>query len=78
LEKSLCVTGPEPLLTPKIVYRHRTDSGTTNTLALPRALFCEVVKPLPKREVVTDAPKLLWLYPGHPPKRRVAGMVHSR
>jgi hypothetical protein len=34
---------------------YRTGPGTTNTRDPPRPLLCEVVKPLPKREVVTDA-----------------------
>jgi hypothetical protein len=55
---------PDPRLgqsRPQSTYRHRTDPGTTNTPALPRPLLCEVVKPLPKREVVADPPELLRL-----------------
>ena len=43
VRKILSVTEPEPLSTPESVYRHRAESGTTNTPAKPRPLFCEVM-----------------------------------
>ena len=42
-------------------HRHRAEPGTTNTPDPPRPLLCDVVKPLPKREVVAEAPELLRL-----------------
>jgi hypothetical protein len=40
-------------------YRHRTDPGTTKTPPRRAPLLCEVVKLLPMREVVAEAPELL-------------------
>ena len=41
--------------------QQRADPGATNTPAQPRPLFCEVLKPLPKREALAEARELLRL-----------------
>lgn len=50
--------------------------GTTKTPAPQRPLFCEVVKPLPKREVVAEAPELVRLIVSLP-KRLVVTEAES-